>query len=64
MLCTIPSASRRSGPVIALRFRRWSADRMQIIGPHLAEERILQVAYAFEQSHDYHKQMALIREVD
>ena len=37
---------------------------MQIIGPHLSEERILQVAYAFEQSHDYHKQMALIREVD
>lgn len=37
---------------------------MQIIGPHLSEERILQVAYAFEQSHDYHRQMALIREVD
>ena len=37
---------------------------LQIIGPHLSEERILQVAYAFEQSHDYHKQMALIREVD
>ena len=37
---------------------------MQIIGPHLSEEKILQVAYEFEQAHDYHKQMASIREVD
>lgn len=37
---------------------------MQIIGPHLSEEKILQVAYTFEQAHDYHKQMASIREVD
>lgn len=37
---------------------------MQIIGPHLSEEKILQVAYEFEQAHDYHKQMATIREVD
>ena len=37
---------------------------MQIIGPHLSEEKILQVAYTIEQAHDYHKQMAPIREVD
>ncbi len=37
---------------------------MQIIGPHLSEEKILQVAYEFEQAHDYHKQTASIREVD
>ena len=37
---------------------------MQIIGAHLSEETILQVGYAFEQAHDYHTQMASIREVD
>ena len=37
---------------------------MQIIGPHLSEATLLQVAYTFEQAHDYHKQLAAIREVD
>lgn len=36
---------------------------MQIIGPHLSEERILQVGYAFEQAHDYHKKLAPLGEV-
>ena len=36
---------------------------MQIIGPHLSEERILQTGYAFEQAHEYHKMMAPLQEV-
>ena len=36
---------------------------MQIIGPHLSEERILQTGYAFEQAHGYHKKMAPLGEV-
>ena len=36
---------------------------LQIIGPHLSEERILQTGYAFEQAHEYHKMMAPLREV-
>lgn len=35
---------------------------MQIIGPHLSEERILQTGYAFEQAHDYHRTMAPLGE--
>ena len=64
-VCTIP-INLAGVPALSLPcgFAEGLPIGMQIIGPHLSEERILQVAYAFEQSHDYHKQMALIREVD
>lgn len=64
-VCTIP-INLAGVPAVSLPcgFVEGLPVGMQIIGPHLSEERILQVAYSFEQSHDYHTQMASIREVD
>jgi aspartyl-tRNA(Asn)/glutamyl-tRNA(Gln) amidotransferase subunit A len=64
-VCTIP-INLAGVPALSLPcgFAEGLPVGMQIIGPHLSEEKILQVAYSFEQTHDYHKQMASIREVD
>ena len=64
-VCTIP-VNLAGTPALSLPcgFADGLPVGMQIIGPHLSEEKILQVAYEFEQAHDYHKQMASIREVD
>jgi aspartyl-tRNA(Asn)/glutamyl-tRNA(Gln) amidotransferase subunit A len=64
-VCTIPS-NLAGVPALSLPcgFVEGLPVGMQIIGPHLSEATLLQVAYTFEQAHDYHKQLAAIREVD
>lgn len=64
-VCTIPS-NLAGVPALSLPcgFAAGLPIGLQIIGPHLSEETILQAAFAFEQTHDYHKQLASIREVD
>lgn len=64
-VCTIPS-NLAGVPALSLPcgFANGLPVGMQIIGPHLSEATLLQVAYTFEQAHDYHKQLAAIREVD
>ena len=64
-VCTIPS-NLAGVPALSLPcgFAGGLPIGMQIIGPHLSEATLLQVAYTFEQAHDYHKQLAAIREVD
>ena len=64
-VCTIPS-NLAGVPALSLPcgFVEGLPVGMQIIGPHLSEATLLQVAYTFEQAHDYHKQLAAIREVE
>lgn len=64
-VCTIPS-NLAGVPALSLPcgFVEGLPVGMQIIGPHLSEATLLQVAYTFEQAHDYHKKLAAIREVD
>ena len=63
-VCTIP-ANLAGVPALSLPcgFAGGLPIGMQIIGPHLSEERILQAGYAFEQAHEYHKMMAPLQEV-
>lgn len=64
-VCTIP-VNLAGVPALSMPcgFAEGMPVGMQIIGPHLSEATLLQIAYAFEQTRDYHKQMAAIREVD